>query len=172
MKYQLDLDNPVRSLQVMLRNLGKVYTFLPEIAIDGIFGEETLKALTLFQQELYPPATGIVTPELWNVMAKELQAYEEILEPPRSLRAFPEGDILFATGDEKGEIALFQLMFSLLSKELKDIVPETPTGRYSSTLQDNVKWLQQRSALPVTGQLDRQTWGRLARLYELFLTKE
>lgn len=171
MAYTLELDNPVSSLQIMLRDLGKIYTFLPKVAIDGIFGAETLEAVLLFQKELYPPVTGVVTLDVWQAVEKELSQFQEILAPPKPLRAFPEGNIFFDYGDKQGEIAMFQLMFQLLSEKLQGIENEPPTGQYTDTLQRNVQWLQKISSLPVTGQLDRQTWGRLARLYELYVTK-
>ena len=36
----------------------------------------------------------------------------------------------------------------------------------------NVRWLQERAGLPVTGVMDQATWDALARLYELFVVKD
>ena len=33
----------------------------------------------------------------------------------------------------------------------------------------NTQWLQEKAMLPQTGELDRETWDILARLYELFV---
>ena len=44
------LSNPVRNLQYMLWRLATRYPFLPKLAMDGLFGEETLEAVMLFQQ--------------------------------------------------------------------------------------------------------------------------
>ena len=35
------LSKPVGSLQYMLRQLSKTYQFLPELAVDGVYGERT-----------------------------------------------------------------------------------------------------------------------------------
>ena len=68
------LSNPVRSLQYMLRRLTGKYDFLPQLALDGIFGERTLEAVMLFQRELAPPVTGVVdqswrlpSPAWWTI---------------------------------------------------------------------------------------------------------
>ncbi len=169
MKNRIGLGNPVTSLQTMLRELGKVYTFLPQIAIDGIFGEETMEAVLLFQKELYPPVTGVVTQDVWEAIRGEVEKFEEIIATPQPLRGFPEGDILFEKGDETGEIALYQQMFQLLSEEIEGIKADTPTGVFTENFRNNVIFLQEISGLPVTGQLDRQTWGRLVRLYEMYV---
>ncbi len=42
------LSNPVRNLQYMLWRLSTRYPFLPQLAMDGLFGEETLEAVMLF----------------------------------------------------------------------------------------------------------------------------
>ena len=59
------LSNPVQNLQYMLRRLGTRYSFLPQLATDGLFGEETLEAVMLFQRELAPPVTGVVDFPTW-----------------------------------------------------------------------------------------------------------
>ena len=60
------LSNPVQNLQYMLRRLGTRYSFLPQLAVDGLFGEETLEAVMLFQRELAPPVTGVVDSRTWD----------------------------------------------------------------------------------------------------------
>ena len=52
------LSNPVQNLQYMLRRLGTRYSFLPQLATDGLFGEETLEAVFLFKRGLAPPASA------------------------------------------------------------------------------------------------------------------
>ena len=69
------LSNPVRSLQYMLRRLAGRYDFLPQLALDGIFGERTLEAVMLFQREFHLPVTGVVDEETW-------QRIYELLNPP------------------------------------------------------------------------------------------
>ncbi len=163
--------NPVASLQTMLRQLCQVYDFLPVVPIDGIFGELTLEAVLRYQQEKFPPVTGIVNKEVWEAIREDYVRNQPNLEKPRVLRAFPEGEDTLSFGNETSEIALFQMMFQLLSQQIAQIKPETPSGVFTQTLKDNVIWLQEVSGLPVTGELDRQSWDRLARLYEVYVTK-
>lgn len=165
------LGNPVLSLQVMLRQLKSVHDFLPEVPLDGIFGETTLEAVLLFQRELFPPATGMVTQDVWNAISNEVAKQRENIGTPRVLRAFPEEGDPLEFGEEGAEIALFQLMFQAISEKVSGILLEIPSGKYTETLIKNVKWLQSVAGLQVTGTLDRLTWDRLARLYEVYVTK-
>ena len=48
----LQQEQSVRALQRMLGALSAVHGFLPELVKDGIFGEQTLEAVMLFQREL------------------------------------------------------------------------------------------------------------------------
>lgn len=165
------LGNPVVSLQVMLRQLKSVHPFLPEVPMDGIFGETTLEAVLLLQRELFPPATGVVDEEMWDFINNEVVKHKEKIEKPRVLRAFPEEGDPLEFGEEGAEIALFQLMFLAISDKVDEIIPEIPSGIYTETLTKNVKWIQAVAGLPIVGNLDRLTWDRLARLYEVYVTK-
>lgn len=165
-----ELGNSVQDLQKMLRDLSKVYEFMPLVPLDGIFGDETLEAVMIYQREFCPPITGIVNQEVWESIRNEQVKQEEKLAKPRVLRAFPEGKDGLDFGDEESEIALFQTMFSLLGRDLVEIQEESPTGLFTETLRKNVIWLQSISGLPTTGTLNRATWDRLARLYEIYVT--
>lgn len=164
------LGNPVTSLQMMLRSLKETYDFIPSVPVDGVFGEETLEAVLLFQRELHPPVTGVVNQAVWEAIREESLKQAPTIIKPRVLRAFPEGEDLLDFGDERAEIALFQMMFQLLSDKVAEIVDDNPSGIFTDALHKNVTWLQNISGLTGTGQLDRETWDRLARLYEVYIT--
>lgn len=166
----MENGNSVRDLQRMLRELGSVYSFLPRLSIDGIFGAQTLEAVILFQKELFPPVTGVVTKEVWDAMGVEVDKIQEKFMKPRVLRAFPEGKIALEFGDERGEIALFQTMFALLGESINGIIWEEPSGVFTEILRKNIIWLQKASKLEETGRLNRITWDRLSRLYEIYVT--
>ena len=85
------LSNPVRSLQYMLRRLAGRYDFLPQLALDGIFGERTLEAVMLFQRELAPPVTGIVDQRTWNAIRDAWIDLERETAPPPHPPHLPGG---------------------------------------------------------------------------------
>lgn len=164
-------QNPVLSLQVMLRSLSDIYDFLPPVPLDGIFSDITLEAVLLYQKEKFPPATGIVDQALWDTLRNDVAQNKETLIKPKVLRAYPESGDPLVFGEERSEIALFQLMFQLLDQKILGIQEDPPTGIFTLPLKENINWLQAISGLPITDQLDPKTWDRLARLYELYITK-
>lgn len=166
------IGQPVRSLQYMLRRLGKKYPFLPALAVDGIFGEETLEAVMLFQRELAPPVTGVVDWRTWQAIRNKWLAAEEAMEPARVLRAFPGEGVRVEPGETAAYMALPQAMFQLLSRHLNGIVPGRADGIHGTVSAANVRWLQKAGGVAQTGVMDSRTWGLLSRLYELFVVQE
>ncbi len=66
--YNLDIGSSgqkVRQLQDQLNTIGRVYSRIPQIAEDGIYGERTQEAVRVFQSIFGLPQTGIVDYQTW-----------------------------------------------------------------------------------------------------------
>ena len=163
------LGRPVRGLQYMLRRLAEEYPFLPKLAGDGIFGEETLEAVMLFQREFYPPVTGVVDLGTWNAIRARWYDTERRIAPPRPLRAFPGERRRAEPGEEREFLILPQAMFQVLGRHLAGVLPHPADGVHGAASVANVRWLQRAAGLEETGVLDRLTWDALSRLYEVFV---
>ena len=61
----------VYRLQEYLRRVSLVNQNIPNIALDGIFGSETKKAVMSFQKEYGLEVTGIVDDEMWDKLYNE-----------------------------------------------------------------------------------------------------
>lgn len=162
---------PVRSLQYMLRRLSQRYGFLPELVSDGLFGERTLEAVMLFQRELHPPVTGVVDRDTWRAIRDEWLDLERELAEPRQVRGFPQG-VKITAGTQEDYLMPIQAMFQSLSNLFEGVERETINGVHDQTSVRNTKWLQSRANLKETGELDRETWNMLTRLYELFVISQ
>lgn len=165
------LGQPVRGLQFMLRRLAQENPFLPLLTPDGIFGEETLEAVMLYQRELHPPVTGIVDSDLWDDIRGRWLETEQRHGGSRPLRAFPSKGREIAPGEEREFFALPQMMFRLLSRYLTGFVPGDSNGMHDETSVENTKLIQRAAGLPQTGVMDRRTWEMLSRLYEVFVVR-
>ena len=161
---------PVRSLQHMLRRLSMRYGFLPELQPDGRFGERTLEAVMLFQKHLHPPVTGVVDQDTWTAIRDEWLDLERELVGPRQLRGFPEGTRV-AVGESREFLYVVQAMFQALANVLEEIEEERIDGIHSGSSVNNAMWLQDRAGLRATGEMNRETWDALSRLYELFVVR-
>lgn len=161
------VGQPIKSLQFMLRRLSRRYPFLPVLVPDGVFGERTLEAVMLFQRELHPPVTGAVDEGTWRAIQNEWLDLERELAAPRTLRGVPPG-VHVEEGREESYLYPIQAMFQSLSKILEGVQLEDINGVHSGTSVDNIRWLQRHAMLDETGEIDRETWDMLTRLYELF----
>lgn len=85
------LSKPVSSLQYMLRQLSKTYQFLPELAVDGVYGERTLEAVMRFQREAGLPVTGVVDQATWNAIHSCWLRQQSRESYSRATRVFPGG---------------------------------------------------------------------------------
>lgn len=165
------LDQPVASLQYMLMRLAQKYDFLPQLAVDGLFDERTLEAVMLFQRELSPPVTGVVDQDMWDAIRDEWIQFELENAPPRSLRGFPSGTSA-VLGDQASYLLLPQSMFQSLSQVMEGVQEESLNGQHDDVSAANARWLQRRAGLEETGELNKDTWDALTRLYELFIVRE
>ena len=135
------LSNPVRSLQYMLRRLAGRYDFLPQLALDGIFGERTLEAVMLFQRELAPPVTGVVDQRTWNAIRDAWIDLERETAPPRTLRIFPGEGYQVEPGMSGVSMILPQTMFQLLRQRLEGIAEGDADGVHGDASVQNTLWL-------------------------------
>lgn len=164
------MSNPVQDLQFMLRRLSVKYAFLPELALDGLFGEETLESVMRFQKEMELPVTGVVDNQTWDAIRREWVALERESSPPRTLRIFPGEGYYVTPGMSNSSMILPQTMFQLLRERIVGIADADANGDHGTASVQNTRWLQNLAQLEETGIMDRQTWDVLSRLYELFIT--
>ena len=157
----------IRAAQHMLSRLSGIYPFLPKLDVDGIFGEQTLEALMLFQREFHPPVTGRLDQGTYYALVSLWIQAERLLADSRPLRAFPSEGYQALPGDKEAFLALPQTMFQILSDVFSGISADRTDGHHHASSVDNVRWLQRASGLKETGILDAVTWALLCRLYEI-----
>lgn len=167
----LFLGQPVSSLQYMLGELSYAHEQLPFVAVDGVFGEETLEAVMVFQREFSPPVTGRVDQRTWDDIVRHFREWERERARPRSLRAFPPRSFQVEPGEQDDTMALVQTMFRSLSGILDGIVADETDGYHGRPSECNTRWLQRVADMEQTGIMDRFTWNMLVRLYDLFIVR-
>lgn len=165
------LDQPIRSMQAMLREISFLDTQLPRLTPDGIFGELTLEAILRFQKAHGLPVTGRVDNDTWDAIVLTYVQALPYTAPPRPLNGFPQQRFSVDAGQCCVQMYLVQSMFQALGETLSGIEPAPVNGSHTGPSVRNVAWLQRRSGLPESGVMDQPTWNKLTRLYELFLTR-
>ena len=72
------VGQPIRSLQTMLRVISEDDPSHPTVIPDGIYGRDTVAAVTAFQREFGLPATGVTNYGTWNEIVR---IYDDSLDP-------------------------------------------------------------------------------------------
>ncbi len=166
------LAKPVSSLQYMLRQLSRTYHSLPQLVVDGVFGERTLEAVMRFQKEAGLPVTGTVDQATWDAIRNCWLRQQAKDSYSRATRIFPSEGIQVHEGETKEYLIVPQTMFNILSKHFEGITPCDADGCNGPASAENIRWLQKAAGLPETGCLDTSTWDALSHLYEIFVVQD
>ena len=161
------IEQPVRSLQIMLRVISEDDLQLPTVVPDGIYGPSTANAVAMFQRREGLPATGIVDQLTWDTI---VTAYEPALirvDRAESIDILMNPGQVYRFGDSSPYILLLQSMLIQLSLDTPTIQPPEHTGILDALTRDSLMDFQKITLLPVTGDLDKITWKHLVRQFTL-----
>ena len=161
------VEQPIRSLQTMLRVIAQDDPRLPALVPDGIYGPSTMIAVTAFQRRAGIPVTGIADENTWDQI---VAAYEPALirvgkATPIEILLEPKQVIIL--GESSPYVYLLQGMLAQLSKDHPDILLPGFDGILDPDTSSSLKGFQRLAGLPVTGTLDRITWHHLVRQFTL-----
>lgn len=158
---------PVRSLQTMLRFIAENDDLQPSVIPDGIYGPQTVTAVSTFQRRNGLPITGVADQATWeNIVAAynlalvavgPVQPLEIILEPRQVIRM----------GEENPNLYIVQAILIVLSETYSSITAPAVTGILDIPTANALSEFQTLALLPATGELDRQTWRHLALHYPM-----
>lgn len=161
------VGQPVRSLQTMLRVISVRYTELPTIIPDGIYGPQTMTAVTAFQRKSGIPVTGVVDLLTWETIVAEYapalthqakaEPIQAILNPSQVIRA----------GEYNRCLYLAQAMLLVLATDYGNIPTLPVNGFLDPATAAALTAFQELSDLPATGELDKITWKHLSLQYTL-----
>jgi len=122
------------AVRVLQRGLGG-------LAVDGVFGSVTRDKVASLQRSVALPATGVVTPEVWEV----LEARDFPFAASRST--------VLREGDTGSQVVAVQQLLGI-----------RVTGVFDAPTRDAVKQAQARAGLASTGVVASRTWSLFDRL--------
>jgi peptidoglycan hydrolase-like protein with peptidoglycan-binding domain len=122
------------AVRVLQRGLGG-------LAVDGVFGSVTQDKVVALQRSMALPPTGVVTPEVWDV----LEARDFPFATSRST--------VLREGDTGPQVVAVQRLLGI-----------HVTGVFDSATRDAVKKAQARAGLASTGVVASRTWSLFDRL--------
>lgn len=159
------LNQPIRSLQTMLRVLAEQDSRHETLIPDGIYGPATQSAVSRFQRLHGLPVTGITDQLTWEqivaeyepalIRIAEAQMLDVILEPNQEIRR----------GQRHPHIYIVQAILSVLEDAYQSIGPVSHNGLLDEATANAIAAFQGLQNLPMTGNLDKVTWKALALQY-------
>jgi len=140
---------------------------LPSVVPDGIYGNDTVRAVSAFQRSAGLPVTGIADQDTWEaVVARYEPALIEQSET-EPLRIILDPGQVIRRGEKNPNVYLVQAILIVLSEQYAGITPPSMSGILDLATADSLASFQQMNLLPATGELDKHTWKHLALHYPL-----
>lgn len=159
------VGQPIRSLQQMLRTIAENDPQHPSVVPDGIYGPDTISAVSQFQRRYGLPVTGITDQATWDTIVPVYEdARVEILEAEPLAIVLNPGQVI-RRGERNPNVYLVQAILTVLSQFYSSITPPGMTGVLDLATSDALSNFQMLNQLPMTGQLDKKTWKYLALHY-------
>ena len=165
------IAQPVRSLQSMLRVIASHHNDLPSVIPDGIYGQQTARAVSAFQRKYGLPITGITDQRTWEMIVSVYQPALTYVSPAQPLQIILEPSQVIQSGQKHHSIYLVQAMLVSLSEEYGSIPSPTLSGILDSGTAESISAFQRLSGLPITGDLDKMTWKHLVLQFQLSATE-
>lgn len=161
------IGQPIRSLQTMLRLIAENDPSHPTLVPDGIYGPETMQAVSIFQRKHGLNVTGVADQPTWETIVAvyepalveqdEAQPLEIILNPRQVIRR----------GERHPHVYLVQAILAVLSDTYDSISKPGLTGLLDDATADSLASFQALTGQSMTGNLDKNTWKQLALQYPL-----
>ena len=117
---QYYIGKPVKSLQNMLRTIAQVENSQPTVVPDGVYGEQTVRAVSEFQRQHGIETTGITDFDTWQAIR---DAYTDAIievDAAAPLEIILDRQQVFLPGSKNRHIFLVQAMLMALAIEYKE----------------------------------------------------
>ena len=158
---------PVRSLKTMLRVLSEDDKSLPSVIPDGIYGPNTMQAVTTFQRKYGLPVTGIVNQQTWEQIVETYELALIRVDKAQPIEVILEPGQVFRRGDSSPYIYLLQAMLTQLAKDHPSIDNPGHSGIIDDPTAASIIGFQRLSGLDETGEFDKITWKYLVHHFTL-----
>lgn len=161
------VEQPIRSLQTMLRVLAEDDQRLQTVVPDGIYGPSTMNAVSTFQRQQGLPITGVVDQATWELIVLNYEPALIRIGKAQPIEIIMDPGQVFRYGDSSPYIYLLQAMLTQLSKDHPTIIPPSYSGIVDDATMQSLAAFQMLSDLPATGELDKITWKHIVHHFSL-----
>lgn len=156
----------IKTLQYYLDVVAYFYPQIPDITVDGYFGEKTKEAVMAFQNLQGLTVDGIVGRDTWRSLTN---AYNTVLKtiPPeyQTETSLIYPGYILSEGLENNDVKRLQTLLQSISAVNPSIPNVEINGVYDPATVAAVSASQEFFGIPVTGTVGAATWSLIANLY-------
>ena len=161
------VEQPVRSLQTMLRVLAEDDHRLPAVVPDGVYGPGTANAVSAFQRRNGLAITGITDQITWDLIVAQYEPALIRIGKAQPIEVLIDAGQVFRYGDSNPYIYLLQSMLTQLSNDHSTITPPGHSGIMDASTVRALSDFQRLAGLEVTGDFDKISWKHLVQQFTL-----
>ncbi len=161
------VGQPIRSLQTMLRYIAENDANHKSVIPDGIYGPQTAAAVSRFQQLHGLPVTGVTDQVTWDAIYERYLPARVNIDQAQPLQIVLNPNQIIRKGERNPNIRIVQAILYVLSEIYESVSQPTNSGMLDEVTADSLASFQLLTQLPMTGELDKQTWKQLALHYPL-----
>lgn len=164
----------VRSMQIRLNRISDNYPSIPKIALpDGVFSFDTEEAVKQFQTIFSLTPDGIVGKSTWYAIQFIYNAVKRLNELDSEGITLSEVtqqyERLMSEGDSGTDVQNVQYLISYLAEFYNTIPSVAIDGSFGPSTANAVRAVQRTFELPITGEVDFDTWDVMYRTYLGFI---
>lgn len=159
-------SNIILEIQNYLINIKNIYPTLPTIYPTGIYDDETRNAVATFQNIKGLPPTGTVDIQTWNALIHGNNEYKSKTQSPSRIPVSTPGFADVKKGDQRDIVYAIKIMLNHFQRRYINYNELEISNLYDERTEEAVAFFQQRSMLPVTGIVDKNTWNTLVAIYD------
>ncbi|MBE6637040.1 MAG: peptidoglycan-binding protein [Ruminococcaceae bacterium] len=162
----------VRAIQTYLYTVAQFDSDIPRVNPDGIYGPTTADSVAAFQRKYLGRADGRVDYATWQALLTQYRKDAAHLRKPNPILPFlgPLKDRKISLGDRSDLVLLIRYLLESLSLDYRSEEPLLLSDRFDAALADRIKVFQIAQGLPPDGEVDRDTWDRLALAFNQSIT--
>lgn len=160
----------VRRIQTQLNRISRNYPLIPKIPDPtGVFGVETEDAVIKFQETFNLTPDGIVGKGTWYqlqeifVAVKKLADVDSEGQTIQDISKQYKGEL--RNGDRGESVTALQYYLLLISVYNNSIPAVSIDGLFGTATQNAVEAFQRYYGLPITGEVDEETWNTISNVY-------
>ncbi len=159
----------IRQIQKALRILYKNGENIPIVYEDGVFGEETERAVIAFQTQNGLEPTGVVNYDTWTKLMESADYYIRKNAEPLPIIPFVSDEKNAVLPNEKGEAVWFlQAMLIVIGEKYSGFDEVFLNGINDKATSDAIIFIHKcASGETCNGELTKVTWNSVAKLFNV-----